>query len=273
MLNRHAMTITFPRHDASYRQMQSSAPIRLIVATCLSASTLLQAQSRSASRPKPSAAVPASLPATPPTTAAPPVPLTPGQSPAHRADVTYTNNLLTISAGNSSLNQILREISRLTGIKISGGVADERVFGSYGPAAPSQVLAALLDGTGSNVLLVQSNGAAPAELILTPRHGGPTPPNPNAPGFDESSESEDAPRNPVDQPSRGPIPPQNAPRAVPPASRSMPAQDNTSTPNSQSPDPTPQQQESPNGVKTPQQIYDQLQRLRQQQQQQQQNPQ
>ena len=264
MLNRRAMTITFRRHDTSYRQMQSSAPIRLIVATCLSASTLLQAQSQPASRPKPSAAVPASLPATPPTTAAPPVPLTPAQSPAHRADVTYTNNLLTISAGNSSLNQILRETSRLTGIKISGGVADERVFGSYGPAAPSQVLAALLDGTGSNMLLVQSSGAAPAELILTPRHGGPTPPNPNAPGFDESSDSEDAPPNPVAQPIRPPIPPQNAPRAVPPASRSLPEQDNTSTPSGQ-PDPTPQQQQPPNGVKTPQQIYDELQRLRQQQ--------
>ncbi len=113
-------------------------------------------------------------------------------TPASRANVTYANGLLTVSATNSSLNQILREISRQTGMKITGGVTDERVFGNYGPGSPATILATLLDGTGSNMLLVQSNGVgsnpAPAELVLTPRHGGPTPPNPNAPGFNDGAE-------------------------------------------------------------------------------------
>ena len=247
--------------------MQLSLPFRLITATCLAATTLLQAQSGSALRAKPSAS---SAPAVPPT--APPVTpplLTPAQRPAHRADVTYADSMLTVSASNSSLNQILREISRLTGIKITGGVADERVFGNYGPAVPSQVLATLLDGTGSNMLLIQSRGTTPTELILTPRQGGPTPPNPSASGSDEvnDSSSEDAPPNPVAQPIRPPVPSQYSPRPMNPGDHSVPEQ-NPGAPNTQPTDPA--QQQSPNNVKTPQQIYDQLQQLRQQQQQQQQ---
>ncbi|MCU1225722.1 MAG: hypothetical protein JWQ42_3815 [Edaphobacter sp.] len=243
--------------------MQLSLPIRLTMVTCLSMTALL-AQSRPASRPKPSASsAPAVLPAALPTTDPAPLPLTPAQRPAHRAEIAYTDNRLTVSASNSSLNQILREISRLTGIKITGGVTEERVFGDYGPAAPSQVLATLLDGTGSNVLLVQSSGSAPPELILTPRQGGATPPNPNALGFDDSEDSSEvAPPNPVAQPIRPPS--QYAPRPMTPNEGYVPEQ-NTTAPNPQSTDPA--QQASPNAVKTPQQIYDQLQQLRQQQQQ------
>jgi hypothetical protein len=92
------------------------------------------------------------------------------------AQVVYSNGLLTIAADNSSLNQILREISRQTGMRITGSVSDERVFGSYGPGTPARILANLLDGTGSNMLLRETASNVPAELILTPRMGGPTPP-------------------------------------------------------------------------------------------------
>ena len=146
-------------------------------------------------------------------------------------------------------------------MKITGGVADERVFGQYGPADPAQILATLLDGTGSNMILVHSDGGAPSELILTPRHGGPTPPNPNAASVDRSEQYEPPPSQAVQpppnaQPQANPnIPPVNAgaPGAAVPAGAS--------------------QSENPNGVKTPQQIYEQLQRMRQQQQQQQTQPQ
>jgi hypothetical protein len=92
------------------------------------------------------------------------------------AEVVYANGLLRITADNSSLNQILRSIARETGMKVTGGVRDERVFGTYGPSTPARVLASLLDGTGSNMLLRESSSNAPAELILTPRLGGATPP-------------------------------------------------------------------------------------------------
>ena len=163
--------------------------------------------------------------------------------------------MLSVSADNSSLNQILRQVSTSTGIKITGGVADERVFGQYGPDTPAQVLASLLDGTGSNMVIEQRDPDAPAQLILTPRQGGPTPPNPNAAAFEERSEPRPAPPAEAEQPAS--VPAQSNP-AGPPVNPAAPA--GTSPTNSSQPD-------SPNGVKTPQQIYEQLQRMRQAQQQ------
>ena len=244
--------------------MRRHIPIRFLAASALSASVLSHAQPQAASNPS----VPASttLSATAPTAnPSPAPPPTPAQSPPQRAKVIYTDNEIAVTANNSSLNQILHEISRLAGIKITGGVADERVFGVYGPASPSQILATLLNGTGSNMLLVQSTGDNPTELILTPRQGGPTPPNPNAQTFNDSDDSsDDAPPNPVVRSIRRQPPAPYSPRPVPspdtsPENGEPPAQNPVSEGTSQ---PTP-----PNGVKTPQQIYDELQRLRQQQQQ------
>ncbi|MEO6983378.1 MAG: hypothetical protein ABI072_09725 [Edaphobacter sp.] len=242
--------------------MQLSAPIRFASFFAVAAgfvfsaafSTPMHAQSHPEPRAKPSAATPAALPATPPT-AAPEIPRTPAQLPAHPASIRYSGGLLTVSASNSSLNQILRDISRQTGMKISGGLIDERVFGEYGPAPASHILSTLLDGTSSNMLLVQSGGAAPAELILTPRQGGPTPPNPNAAALNDTvSPGNPAPMQPFPgKPSYGS--PAGTPGASAPLGEGGFA-------------PDPNQPQSPNGVKTPQQIYDQLQKLRQQQQQQ-----
>jgi hypothetical protein len=248
--------------------MRRHTSIRIIAAAVFSASALSHAQSQAPSKtPVPASAT---LPATAPTATPPPAPLTPAQSPPQRPKVTYANNEITIAATNASLNQILHDISRLTGIKITGGVADERVFGDYGPASPSQVLATLLSGTGSNMLLVQSTGEAPTELILTPRQGGPTPPNPNAQSFDEdpSESSEDAPPNPVVRPIRTRPSSPYVPRPVPsPDNSSQTPQNPDEVPAPTPQDDSTQQQQSPNGVKTPQQIYEELQRMRQQQQQ------
>lgn len=180
--------------------------------------------------------------------------------------------MLTVAANNSSLNQILREISRVTGMKITGGVTDERVFGKYGPGEASTVLTALLGGTGSNVMIVLDDRQSPQELVLTPRAGGATPPNPNASrdGGEEDLPPQRAPRYPrVDgqgatfPPNQlAPMPPQqgqpnatqqNMPQMFQPQPIVAPSSETTT-------------QESPNGVKTPQQIYDQLMKMQQQQQ-------
>lgn len=238
--------------------MPSAAPIRFFVAVSFSVTALLPAQSTPRHQAKPSSAVQVAspLPAIAPTSA-PAIPLPPSQQPPKRAQVSYANDSLSISADNASLNQILRQISTTTGVKIVGGVNDERVFGQYGPAPLSQVLTALLDGTGSNILLIHSDGAAPRELILTPRSGGPTPPNPNAAAFDDRSDQPET--TPAPQPA------QSLPSATPPPGSTTvvpinPGSANGATPTDAS------QPDSPNGVKTPQQIYEQLQRMRQQQQ-------
>lgn len=154
-----------------------------------------RAQAQPAPAAKPSAAVPASqlppMPVTQPAPApaltmpTPPAPTTPGERLAHRATVQYANGLVTVTAHNSSLNQILRAIMRETGLQISGGVAEERVYGVYGPARLSTVLGNLLDGTGSNILFVTATAGQPAQLSLTPRDGGSTPPSPSASASDD----------------------------------------------------------------------------------------
>jgi hypothetical protein len=122
--------------------------------------------------------------------AATPVPNEQPSSRPRRAQVTFVDPQLDVRADNSSLNQILRAISRATGLKITGGVVDQRVFGNYGPASTSSVLATLLDGTGTNILLLEGDASTPPELVLTPRGGGPTPPNPDSPGFDDGPDPE-----------------------------------------------------------------------------------
>lgn len=236
----------------------------------------------------------------------------------HKAEVVVRGGQLEIRADNSSLNQILRAISQQTGMTISGGVNDQRVFGTYGPGAAAQVISDLLEDTGTNMLLKMTPQGAPAELILSQRTGGASPPSPAAARVDPrdvaatavgASPAASAPAS-SGQPQQRPqsqVPP--LPFSQPPA---QPAEtDPFVTPQTPSPGgivgaptvapatepgttPGPETQStgtssppadtsgsnngstngsttnpaSPNGVKTPQQIYQELQKLLQQQQQQ-----
>src|ERR1700733_9807304 len=152
----------------------------------------------------PLAAHPPATPATPAQTAPPvhhrlhkkpeaapaPVPPPPPQptvapslfeQPPAPATVTATKNLLTVRAENSSLTQILHQVSSATGMRLDGLGGDERVFGSFGPGAPRDVLTTLLNGTSYNVVMVGDlpNGA-PRELLLTSRTGGGASPSASA---------------------------------------------------------------------------------------------
>jgi hypothetical protein len=167
------------------------------------------------------------------------------QQPAKEAQIVLTAESLSIHADNSSLTAILREFASRSGMRIEGLSSDERVFGTFGPGAPRDVLADLLNGTAYNVVLLGdlSNGA-PRELILTPatRTGGAATPAP-APEVspDEVSSEQEGPDV---------VPP-------PPPEVQQPAT---------TPPPAP-------GVRTPQQLFEQLQQMRQAQQQQQQQQQ
>jgi hypothetical protein len=98
----------------------------------------------------------------------PPPPDWPVNDKAQEASVDWNGRNLHIAATNSSLQQILRDVSTATGVKVEGEAADERIYGSYGPASAREVLAKLLDGTGYNVLMVGDKGeGTPRELVLT----------------------------------------------------------------------------------------------------------
>jgi hypothetical protein len=161
------------------------------------------------------------LPATQPTALPAPIVATSNGTPTpnrpHRADVIFADGLLTVRANDSSLHQILSTISKQTGMKITGGVAEERVFGSYGPAEAGTILATLLDGTGVNMFIQEGDAHTPVALVLSPRGGGPTPasisPQDEQIGMDEPPPSMPAPAQ-TPQPSQQPS--QQYPQATSP---------------------------------------------------------
>jgi len=227
----------------------------------------------------------------------------PSTKPKH-ATVSYLNGQLNVRADDSSLNQILRAVSRQTGLKITGGVADQRVFGNYGPATTASVLATLLDGTGTNILLLEGDPTTPPELVLTPRGGGPTPPAPNAPVYDEAPEplpqpvqqqsfqQPPLPQQPINQsgPPSMPQPFNNvngSPLNSSPTASTMPTTNSVPTDSLPTPTTTPSTSgivDAPNppppgsttsplpANATPDQVYQQLLKMQQQQQNPPQNP-
>jgi hypothetical protein len=192
--------------------------------------------------PPAAAPAPAAQPAVSPQPPPPePVPSQPAgvapsmlQQPAQDAQIVFANGNLSIHADNSSLVAILHQVASNSGMKIEGLGSDERVFGNFGPGTPRDVLADLLVGTAYNqVLLGDLSNGAPRELILSPTRGGATVPSP-APQANANANADD----------------NNEPEAVeapPPPPPERPA---GST------------QEPPPGVRTPQQLFEQLQQMR-----------
>lgn len=189
-------------------------------------------------------------------------PLTPSELPPQPAEITYVQGKVMVSANNSSLDQILHQIGRLTGTQISGNIRDERVFGKYGPASAGEVLLSLLNGTPNNVLLISGNGPAPKELILTPRTGGASTaasnPAPQPMQPPQASPQKDDAEIPAEEPENLGATPAFPPQPLQNNEPGQPATPDSSGSGTSNPS-------SPNGIKSPQEIYQELQKLRQQQ--------
>jgi hypothetical protein len=186
------------------------------------------------------AAAPATTQVTPAENVASTTPPSLLDKPAEPAKVDLASGSLTIHADNSSLADILDRVKAGSGMAINGLGNDQRIFGSYGPGDPQDVLYALLDGTGYNVVMLgRTETGTPKELSLTPRGAGT---GAGAGGSHHSQQQQVAQDedNDDEQQLAQPIEPPGAPQ----------------------PDPPPQQ----NGVRTPQQMLQELQQMRQQQQ-------
>jgi hypothetical protein len=148
---------------------------------------------------------PAPLP--PPEPVAPPAPKPPDW-PAndHPADaaVVWNSQGLRIDAANSSLSQILKDVSTVTGTKVEGLGPDQRIFGTYGPGPARDVLAKLLDGSGYNILMIGDQGhGTPRSIVLTPQSkGGETSQvsNNEPQANDDSADADEQPEQPQPQP-------------------------------------------------------------------------
>ena len=115
--------------------------------------------------------------------------------------VTWDSHGLSVDASNSSLQQILKDVSMATGAKVEGMSGDQRVFGVYGPAPARDVLSQLLQGAGYNVLMIGDLGqGTPQQILLSVRRASTDSQAPNANSDDDNSGGDDdsAPDNDAD---------------------------------------------------------------------------
>ncbi|HTZ90340.1 MAG TPA: hypothetical protein VMA71_08365 [Alloacidobacterium sp.] len=172
--------------------------------------------------------------------------------PAKPAQVQLDAGKLSVKADNSSLSGILHDISTKTGMTVDGLSRDQRIFGNYGPAAPREVLSALVDGLDYNVMMVGAlDNGAPRELSFTPRTVGGTSTNSHSMPMARPSNNDDEDDSSPDQ-SDTPLPPRPETNYPPEANRPQ----------------EPPTNGQPGQVKTPQQMLQELQQMRQLQQQQ-----
>ncbi len=161
---------------------------------------------------------PLAAPAPALTPAAPCIPNWPANNKPTEATVLWDSHGLFIQASNSSLDQILNDVSMKTGAKVEGMGADERVFGTYGPGPARDVLTELLDGSGYNVLLVGDLGqGTPRRIVLSGRPTGPPPSGQNAPSENEADQEAVPPGLPPPPDMPGNIPPPPVPARTPDA--------------------------------------------------------
>ena len=205
------------------------------------------------------------------------------QIPATPAKVTYEGGLLTISAQNSPMGEILRDVRKLTGASIDipphASAADERVITHIGPGTPRDVLVTLLNGSSFNYVMLGSDTdpAVVSSIILTSKTppGGEPPTavansNP-APGVVMPPHPVGAPQafNPQGQQQQ---PVQPGGEVVDEGNTDEPADDSANADDQAQPDVNganaqEQQQQDPNqpnaGPKTPEQILEMLRRPQQ----------
>ncbi len=127
------------------------------------------------------------------------------------ASVVFDSHGLLIVASNSSLAQILKEVSTDTGAKVEGMGTDQRIFGTYGPGPARDVLSQLLDGSGYNVLMVGDRGqGTPRRIVLTIPPGSALQSTPKNAATQVSENDNDSDQSEPEAEQEQPQPPQNS---------------------------------------------------------------
>ena len=171
--------------------------------------------------------------------------------------VTYEQGQLTIIAANSTLGDVLRAVRKSTGAEIDVPDAKERVVTHLGPGPAQEIVAELLNGSRFNYVLLGSpqNAGELTRVVLVARSGGDNgnragqPPPTGLPGAESAAgqapeAGDDAEAQPPDE-----TPDENADQAA------------------AEQEPPPAQLEQP-GVKTPQELLQEMQQRQLQMQQQ-----
>jgi hypothetical protein len=119
------------------------------------------------------------------------------QLPRRTLEVSFQGGLLSVHAQKATLAQVLYEVHRQTGadIAVPAGAEQEQVVTDLGPGPAKEVLAALLDGSHYNFIILGADGdsASVQRVILTPRFGGgASPPMTPAPRENAPAEPSEA---------------------------------------------------------------------------------
>ena len=180
----------------------------------------------------------------------PPVPATLMNSAPVKPTVTMEGGLLTIDAPNSTLSDVLNGVRKATGAAIEGASPNERVAVRLGPGNPREVIAALLYGTPYDYVILgaQDRQDVVTRILLTRSSNagatsGPTAQNAGAQPQPEQQES------PEDNPPEGTTSEDTIVQGTREGAE-QPAE--------------PQPGQNQNQVKTPEQLFQQLQQLEQQ---------
>jgi hypothetical protein len=222
-----------------------------------------QQQSRKAHSKKKQAEPPPPLPSGPTGRPVPPMPL--DAMAAVPPQVTFENNQLTIVAPNSTLGDILKAVRKQTGAEIEVPSAPERVVTHLGPGPAREVLADLLNGSRFNYVLLgsPSDEAALTRVVLVAKSGVQQEVAPSSPGTPGAVPPQTVTQTAVEQPELEPAPEANETEA---ADDNNTADDNTDQQPAEAEQTTPPET---NGVKTPQQMLQEMQQRQMQMQQQQ----
>jgi len=169
--------------------------------------------------------------------------------------VSYKDSQLTIVAPNSTLGDILRAVRKQTGAEIEIPAAPERVVTHLGPGPAREVVAELLNGSRFNYVLLGSpaNNALLTRVVLVAKTGGENAnPAPNGPSVAEQQQL-------------GIVPPGNpissAQEPAPEANDAEATEENTDENADQAAQEAEQAQPAPDqpGVKTPQEMLQEMQ--------------
>jgi AMIN domain len=103
-------------------------------------------------------------------------PIPPAAQPPRRTlEVSFQGGLLSVRAQKATLAQVLYEVHRQTGadIAVPAGAEQEQVVTDLGPGPAKEVLAALLNGTHYNFIILGADGDSSSlqRVILTPQFG------------------------------------------------------------------------------------------------------
>jgi hypothetical protein len=222
---------------------------------------LLLAASVSAKTQQPAkahkAAVKATQPqaqAAPPLQPAPPPP-TPEQGPSSPPEVSFQEGKLTILARNSTMADVLNAVKQKTGAAVEmPSSSSERVVGQFGPGAPRDVMAQLLNGSHYDYVLLgsPSDPGVLQKVVLMARANGPEPAAPQGGRANRAGqETENL-------------------QAVPEVEAETPEENAVEPPPDAQPPEEPQPEQQPEGengptVKTPEQLLRELQQQQQNQ--------